>query len=74
MIPDPFWRYRQFLSEAEHDRLGDQVPRQRRRVKLHLRTRLARALVAFATWLSPEIRQPAPALKLARATRRNGTV
>ena len=74
MNPDPFWRYREFLAERDRDRQADRVPRPPRHLQQRLRARLAQALLSIAAWLSPDIRQPAPALKLARATRRNGTV
>ena len=73
---DPYWRIRQLAEERERDRLADQLPRSSLgtwRAKLHIRAKLAQALVALATWLSPEIRQATPSFKLARATRRNGT-
>jgi hypothetical protein len=72
---DPYWRLEQLVEERERDRLVAQLPRAAwpvLRVRLRIRARLAQALVALATWLSPDIRQPTPALELARA-RRNGT-
>ena len=75
MNPDPFWRHREFLAEAERDRLLMQIPRQPRRIRLRLRARMAQGLLAMATWLSPDIHhQATPALKLARVTRRNCNV
>ena len=74
MNPDPFWRHREFLAEAERDRLLRQVPRQPRHLQLRLRARLAQVLLAVATWLSPEVSQPAPSLNLARVTRRNSSL
>ena len=76
---DPYWRYQQFLEERERDRRIALLPQGAAnwqlspRLRVRVRARLAEALVAVATWLNPEIRQPAPAFKLARATRRNGT-
>jgi hypothetical protein len=74
---DPFWRYSEFLAERDRDRLAAQLPRLAAplevRIRVRLRARLAQALVALATWLSPDVLQPTPAFKLARATRRNGT-
>jgi len=77
MNPDPFWRHREFLAEAERDRRAMQIPREPHpiRLRLRVRARLARALLAMATWLSPDIhQQPSPALNLARVTRRNGNM
>ncbi len=70
---DPFWRHQELLAEAERERLLKDLPRRPgRHLQLRLRARLAHALFALATWLSPELSQPAPRFELARATRRNG--
>jgi hypothetical protein len=66
------WRRQQLLEEAEAERLAAQLPRHT--PQLHIRRRLAHVLLALANWLSPDVFPSAPPLRLARATRRNGTV
>jgi hypothetical protein len=67
-----YWRYRELLEEAASERRAALLPQRSRPVQLRIRVRLAHALLALATWLSPDIARPAPRFNLARA-RRNGS-
>ena len=62
------WRRKQLLEEAEAQRLARLLPRR----PVTLRLRLAHALFALASWLSPDVVQQPAVFELARATRRNG--
>jgi hypothetical protein len=72
------WRREHLLDEAKKRRLIAQLPAQPVRTGVRLpravRIRLAHALFALASWLSPDVGAPARTFELARARRRNGTV
>jgi len=65
------WRHQQLLEEAKAERMACLVRPASRPVHLRLRGWMAQALLALATWLSPEVGRATPTFELARA-RRNG--